>query len=320
MATQPAADEAYLLSFLRQGGEQQALSLASQLTPEDWQAAAQQAARHELSAYFFQRLRELGVDDRLPQALHERLSSAYHHNAGRNILLARELGDLLAACEQAGIQVIPLKGAYLAEAVYGNLAGRRMHDLDLLIPLADLPRAAQLLDGLGYHPERPYRLDEELAIQQHLPPYSRPGGPLVELHGALLPPGTPFTLHPEGLWERSRPARLAGQTCRLPAPEDLLLHLIFHASYQHAFGLGLSPLLDISLVMVHFQAELDWQAFTQRALEGGLGRCAFLTLQAVAGLLHAPIPPACWRRCSRRTCRRLTRGWCRSTSWRARAA
>ena len=84
--------------------------------------------------------------------------------------------------------VIPLKGAFLAEAVYGDIALRPMADFDLLVKPPDLPRAVEILRQLGYESEQPFDPAAQRAGFQDMPPMRRPGGAVVELHWTLVTP------------------------------------------------------------------------------------------------------------------------------------
>lgn len=280
----------FLLTCLGCDCADQARQVSCQLSKQDWQGAIHLAKLLDVTPCFFQRLRELGLENLPGETLHQQLQSAYLRSAHRNILLFKELGLLLAEFSKKEIVVIPLKGAYLAEAVYNNLAVRPMHDLDLLVGETDLARAANLLAGMSYSPEREYQIQEELLKSNHLPPYRRPGGCPVELHWSILHPDDPFKMDMPGLWSRSQESQIAGSAGRVLNPADLLLHLIFHFSFQHHFFTGLLPLVDITCAIQHFQDELDWDLLLELAKSGGLERCAGLTLQAALDLLSARIP------------------------------
>lgn len=109
----------------------------------DWNEVVDAAAYHNLSPLLFKRLKQGGTWTCVPADAWERLRLAYFASANRNRRLYLQLRPLLAGLRTAGIPVIVLKGAYLAEAVYGDIALRPMGDVDLLVPSADLPGARQ---------------------------------------------------------------------------------------------------------------------------------------------------------------------------------
>src|SRR4029450_5847578 len=62
-------------------------------------------------------------------------------------------------------------------------------------------------------------------------------GSVLELHHSVTSCPGLFPLDGPGLVARSREG--SGQVRRLPAPEDLLVHLAMHASFQHGLVLSL---------------------------------------------------------------------------------
>ena len=57
---------------------------------------------------------------------------------------------LLKLFQNNDIEVIALKGAHLAEAVYASPALRRMNDIDLLVKPVDLPEIERIMTKNGY--------------------------------------------------------------------------------------------------------------------------------------------------------------------------
>jgi hypothetical protein len=55
------------------------------------------------------------------------------------------------------------------------------------------------------------------------------------------------------------PVQIAGCDSLTPSPEDLLLHLCPHISYQNRFAFGLPPSCDIAETISRFDSTLDWQ-------------------------------------------------------------
>jgi hypothetical protein len=104
---------------------------------------------------------------------------------------------------------------------------------------------------------------------------------------------SPFAIDVNGLWQRTRPVQIAGVFALALAPEDQLLHLCLHASYNHGwlqFEAGLRPLIDIGATLRHFAHRIDWDVFAQRAFDWKVQRCAWLTLTLASCLLGADVP------------------------------
>lgn len=74
-----------------------------------------------------------------------RLKKEYQWSLARNMILFDELGRVLEAFNEAGIDVIVLKGAALAQTIYPDIALRPMGDVDLLVKKEGLEKAENLL-------------------------------------------------------------------------------------------------------------------------------------------------------------------------------
>jgi len=111
------------------------------MAPDDWDTVRAAAETHDLGALVYVRVKQHNVT--LPPVVGDVLRASYVAGAARNMRLFDALGTILRSCETAGTPVIPLKGACLAERIYGDIALRPMADLDLLVKPADLPSAIE---------------------------------------------------------------------------------------------------------------------------------------------------------------------------------
>jgi hypothetical protein len=211
-------------------------------------------------------------------------------SAAKSLRLHRELTEVLEALRGVGIDVIVLKGAYLAQAIYKDLALRSMADIDLLVRRADLERTEAILATMGYVPLHGAHQDEDFANCQHLQPLTRAGGPPIEIHWTIESPTEPFAIDIEGLWKRARPARVADVDVLVLSPEDLLLHLCLHTTFHHRLTLGLRGCWDIFEMIRQCQGPVEWKQLQLRAREWRVEKYVYLTLQLANELLGAAVP------------------------------
>ena len=220
-----------------------------------WNDILAVSALHGLSPLVYRRVQ--GAVAAAPVAVTRELRERYLSSAAANMRLFHELGAILRALRAADVPVIPLKGACLAEAVYGDIALRPMADLDLLVKPADLPLAVEALRQLGYDSRpavRPGRPTGRVpGHAPHAPARRRDGGAALDVGHAAVRRANRWEGTP-GIWERSAPATIAGVPSRMLSPEDLLLHLCMHASVHHRFAdVGLKAFVDITEVVRHYQ-------------------------------------------------------------------
>ena len=93
----------------------------------------------------FHTLEALSAGTGLPEPVREKMKRIYFLSAARNARIYHELLIVLRALNDKDIQVILLKGAHLADSVYGNIALRPMADVDLLARSGDLLKIHHML-------------------------------------------------------------------------------------------------------------------------------------------------------------------------------
>ena len=247
----PATDR--LLCILRGGFDE---SMAA-LSEEKWREVLEAARRHGVGPLMFHAIRKTGADRRVPPSILTSLRQSYLSAAVSNARRFHFLSEIAAAFRVRSIPLILLKGAHLAQFVYPNAGLRPMSDLDLLVPAADLARAADCLFELGYG-FRDYetgRIEPKKSGHYPIPSdqmhfralHHRTAGTMVELHCAITYADSPFTIDMDGVWERARPVRMEAVEALAMHPEDLLLHLCLHLAYQHGFdAMSLRALGDIA--------------------------------------------------------------------------
>ena len=255
----------------------------SELRGLNWEYVLERAGQDRIGPMLYRCLRDrAGV----PVSVMSALERLYHSTGYFTARLQADLGQILRAFAEDGIETMVLKGGVLAEAVYGNPALRWMADLDLLVRENDICLADRRLRSLGWTPL-------EGQYSHHLPPYAREGSRgVVELHRHVMY-GPQFFKEIEELWRRARPIRVAGEDALALCPEDLLLHLCVHASYgghRQMNGLALHSAYDIARAVRQYREELDWRAVIGRADAYGMADFVYWALYSAWDVCGAPVP------------------------------
>ncbi len=222
----------------------------------------------------------------------------------RSTILLRALSDVGGLFAAAGQPFILLKGPYLAQRFYGDIAGREFVDFDLLVPSGDRKRASALLEAAGYR--RRSRVVGGQAVTSffvHAFDFTA-GQANLDLHWRL-------SCHPSlrideaRLWTQRRVYSLAGRE-----------HFVLSDEHELVFG-ALSLLRDIErgrpkaknvidLVQVAAAADatLEWDAVLERARSertlGPLVNVLSLSLDVADGWDLAPRLGAALQRHARR--------------------
>jgi len=280
------------LSLLRavSTNEEGAASLLAAVPAEAWHDVLRQLQLLELTPYFYSHLVRSPAADHVPAEVLHRLQETYFLHAARNALILEDLREIIGILRLHDIDAIVLKGACLAETVYDDIALRPMHDIDILVREEYLWVVQVVLIGAGYGPLMRPPVEEQLLRHHHLIPFTRPGGPSVEVHAALTPSGGRCAMAMDGFWDRARCAAFGGQTALILSPEDLLLHLCLHFSVNHRFSiLEMKNLCDIGEIIRRYNPAIDWKTLGDRARGYGIGRYVYCTLRMAAILFGADL-------------------------------
>lgn len=260
------------------------------ITEDDWHSLFSLAQRYNMTGMLAWQLRGLLETIEIPKEIIDQLRSSLWTGASRNLLLTQELSKVLRGLEDAAIPVIVLKGAHLATLVYEDISLRQMGDIDLLIRKPDLFRCDRVLTGLGYGPSNIEWIQHEYStVHHHLPGYSKPGAPMIEVHWSIVHPDSFYNIEIDGLWQRAHPVEITKCKVFVLAPEDLLMHLCLHACHNQFIN-GPRALVDIAETVQRYQPDIDWNLLNRLAIKGNARKSVFLLLFLAADLLNALIP------------------------------
>ena len=260
------------------------------LTPEAWSQWLILAWEQRVAPLLYARMRAEGWEHLLPEDVVQFLRTSYRENAIRNLRYYLIFRTVTTALHKRGIPIIALKGIYLAEAVYRDIALRRMGDIDILVPRAKMAEAGEVVEALGFRPWKPYNARADILVDRHLTRMIQADGLALEIHWNLTSPGSPRFVEADTWWSRATSVYLGGVNALTLSVEDTLLHLCLHAAYQHHFTSGLRPLCDIAWLIERFETTLDWDTVANRAQQWGWERGVYLTLRLTQKMLGATIP------------------------------
>jgi putative nucleotidyltransferase-like protein len=310
----PLPREAQLLLATAGGPEQDPRIIALAAGPVDWILLLQLSALERAEAVLAGRLSRLGVE--LPAEPARQLQAMGLRSDLRMTTISHRLDRTLTALEAAGVQAMLLKGAALGRTLYGSLARRPMLDLDLLIRPEDAATARRTAIEMGWADSEVNRANDQYAGHFHLPPLTDGlgFGFNLELHTGLFVEGHPFDWPLNELWSRSR--RLEGGLGRVPAPEDLLLHIALHFAWSHMARVGpWRAFRDIHTLAT--SGTVDWRAFVRLAAASNGGPAVYWTFRlarqfGVSGVpadVEAELSPRLNQRVARALDRHLAGQW-----------
>lgn len=233
-----------------------------------WSTLADEAEHHGIASLIEPLIGALGRN--APELVPDDVRLAFMALARRHrrAAAAREacIDELLAACDDAGIQIVLLKGAALGHLIYPAPEVRAMIDIDVLIDPADAKRSVQIARSLGYSFASKYG-SRFAGRMHHLPVASttRSGFRIpLEIHTEALSPNQRGNLSLASLVDELQPfSRDHGPGGMALGHLDMLRHLARHA-FEPARRIRLIHLYDLWRYQAKFRDEIDWQELEAR--------------------------------------------------------
>lgn len=199
--------------------------------------------------------------------LHQTASDPEAIRDAARVLAHRQAARLaMQALVTAGIDVMPLKGVWLAFEIYDQASTRLGVDVDLLVRSKDFARATEVLVGAGF------LADENITDPRERSLIHPKLSVAVDLHQALFP-AFRFNLSTSDLFRRGRPNRtLFDVPVSLPDPYDGCCHAIGHFASDHSSAQKQRLAGDLELLAKHF--DLRPSTAAKRLRRAGLHRAA----------------------------------------------
>jgi hypothetical protein len=262
----------------------------------DQHALRQGLEWHAIGPMLYYRARQYHLLGELPAGLRQQLEQTYYRWTALNLAQEAQVVSLVAACRQADIPVILLKGAALLRSVYDQVGLRPMVDIDVLVHTADLDRLRGLLLHQGFLEQpRQRRWECEHHLKFCQPAEVSPGLPL-EVHWRLSDkPGLAERLPVADLWARAVPARPPYHgTALVLDPCDTVLHVALHMA-EHAGLAQLRRLCDLHLLTRPWSATDDrWNLLAERAVGYHLHLVLAAALHEASRWFGTAVPPPFW--------------------------
>jgi hypothetical protein len=241
--------------------------IAIQKNDIDWDCFLEKARREGVSPLVFLRLPEIVINKKnIPKYITEELKEDYYRSAIRNALIFEELKKVLGLFNQSKLQIIVMKGAALAEIIYGNLALRPMSDVDLLVKNEDLHQVDELLKKLEYSPAD-RSVDDVDFTSTYLTTldYRSPAknSPSFHIHWHFVNSTVPSEsyigyIKMEDIWRDAVRTTIADIETWVMAPHHLLIHLSEHAlRVTHSLS-KLSYFCDILILLKPMSRKMSY--------------------------------------------------------------
>jgi hypothetical protein len=257
----------------------------------DWECVIREANRQRTVSSLYSCLKTLGEND-VPAFVLNRLREIYVITTNDNMRREYELAGILRALEHKGISVMLLKGVALMQILDRHTASRAMWDIDILVREYDLCDIQATLHEFGYDLRKPLPNVTARGLVEYAHCFDQikffnKNGAEIDTHFRLLDMGDPSAEQPSA-WERALPLRIDEANALVPCPEDMLLHLCFHANH-HWFA-KIYYFCDIAGVLERYAEKFDWGYLLEVAERRKMKTSVYYTLLLTRDLLGAPVP------------------------------
>lgn len=268
----------------------------------NWESLLDAADAERATAILWRRIR-----NSLPPDLRPAVRARFERSAlvadFTSSYMEQRAGETLSALASIGIVGVLLKGAALAETVYGSYFERPMGDIDLLVEPTQAQAAWRLAQSSGWQWDAARYPLANYERHAHLPPLQDSKGGILrlELHSSLFVAGSPFPLSERELRERGREITVGHGAARavVPCREHLLLHTCVHFAWSHMLSFG--AWRSFRDVVALASAGIDWGFFEAEVQRNRAASSAYWTLHLAKRLASADVPSDTIHRLARST-------------------
>lgn len=293
------------------GGQEGACQAVLAAGRPDWILFLTLALEHNVGGLVAAALAALPAEQ-VPAFVVAALSAHGRHTARRNREALEEQHRLLCALEAAGIAGVPLKGAWLCQRAYRDLAARPSRDIDFLVPSATVLRVLPVLEACGYAVATGLstrQLQAVVADNCEFTFLRHDGRFAIEPHWAFAPRHLALDIDMPAIWQRVQPVAAGGMIFSTLAAEDEVILLCVHGGKEE--WTRLKWLADLA-AFVTTASGLDWSVVAERARRQGVRRIVELGVLLLheacairSPLLVAAIQDPQVRRLAQRILRRM---------------
>ncbi|MFC1514685.1 signal peptidase I [Candidatus Omnitrophota bacterium] len=263
----------------------------------DWEYIFERSCHESISPLLQHHLHAHKQSKYVPAHILQELERSYYRNAQRNIRMLEQIQKVLKGFGKEKIKAIVLKGAFLAEHIYKNIALRPCGDIDILIKKEDRRRVHSLLGALGY--TAPAHCDDLLkdhslnSINTLMYKAEGASSAPLHIHWHLINSTWPLDhfvrrIDMKSIWNRSESVAVADSQTLALGPEHLLIYSSMH-SLTHYFGRFIL-LSDIAEVVRHYKDRINWQLLGREAERFDLSWVVYSSLSYVARAFELEIP------------------------------
>lgn len=256
----------------------------------DWDYLVKIAHFHRISPLLYWNLNKISPEA-IPQNLKSELQEYFNKNVLRNLVMFKELLNIIDLAKKLEITPIPYKGPVLAIMTYKNLGFRVFVDLDFFVPLKDVPKISEILIDEGYEPWMELTRSQEKVFYNYQREFhftNKKTDVTLEIKWKFL--SIPLSVRDEPFFDEIdflKDFKLDQFKVKTVSPEYLILILSIHNA-GHSFS-RLYRFCDIS-ELIKSEDCINWQKLMEISNKLGVDRIFMVNLYTLRELFRIPLP------------------------------
>ncbi|KPK03024.1 MAG: hypothetical protein AMK71_00280 [Nitrospira bacterium SG8_35_4] len=222
------------------------------------------AHRHRLAGHLYSAHAPC-LNENFPEETMQSFKDAYIKQWGRNQVLCREVETLGVLFREEGLDMIFLKGLFLAQRFFGDMFGRAISDIDILVKKRkDVDTVHRLLTRHNFRRTSRVPLSKYLAFCfSHHYEYRKKDID-VELHWGLQSHVT-FHINYDDIWQTRETVTFRNKSYFVLSNEYELLALILSIFTDlQKGGIDLKPFVDVYVILKIIHKKTSWKDFFSR--------------------------------------------------------
>jgi hypothetical protein len=262
------------------------------LSIKNWDTIYESSVVLGIGALISKHLQRLKQKDAIPKKIITKFDQLYYRSISRNIILYKHFKTIQQTFTANKIEVIPLKGIFLAETYYKDIGIRQMSDIDLLVRQVDVDICIQLLMNLGYKSVGRDKTEfiKKRGGAKHLPTMVL-NGVFVEIHYRILIDDSTNLIDIENYWENTCSCTLYDTPTLALSQENLLQYLCIHLERHFNEGkIQLYQFADLLGILQKHEKDFNWDVFIFTCEKSHCSKNVFKVLFLLQKFFAAPFP------------------------------
>ncbi|MDZ7695741.1 MAG: nucleotidyltransferase family protein [Deltaproteobacteria bacterium] len=262
-------------------------------TIEEWFELLRILESHWITPLLYRQLGGLSDEFRPPKPVVDRMRTIFQWSRTRCFHMERQLREIVAAFNEAEVEVLTLKGPALGRTVYPDPALRPSSDLDLLVRPDQMVSSREILENLGYKCEaRLFDAEEILYKDEKFVHLNNPRVyRAIELHWRLHHwLGIQQDTRTEELFDRAINVESPSLNFKALGPVDAVIHTAINNAFGHDDAIRLIWIYDIKMLALKLAVPNDWKLLQKRCVEWRARRAVELSLEMARAWMGLRLP------------------------------